>query len=204
MVEKAMSVVSSQLSVVGNGQGRATDYRLPTTDYRRFTILDLCTGSGCIALALAKGFPEADVYGIDISGTAIHYAEKNAWENKIDNVVFLQGSLFEPFKRSEGFDLIISNPPYIKTADINSLQPEVKEWEPVNALDGGTDGLDYYRLITGEAGNFLKDHGILMLELGEESAKPVAEMLARAGFTGIRITKDYAGIERIIQAEWTR
>jgi release factor glutamine methyltransferase len=156
-----------------------------------------------LALALAKEFPDAKFYGTDISRAAINYARKNGDINKIKNVSFFEGHLFEPVssRTSEQlFDFIISNSPYIKTNDIKYLQPEIREWEPINALDGGQDGLDYYRRIIPAAQKFLKDNGILMLELGAGCANDVAGMCERTGYTQIETEKDLAGIERIISA----
>ncbi|MBI4710730.1 MAG: peptide chain release factor N(5)-glutamine methyltransferase, partial [Nitrospirae bacterium] len=93
-------------------------------------------------------------------------------------------------------------PPYIRTGDINTLQPEVKDWEPAMALDGGADGLDFYRKLIPVSGRFLKNNGIIMLELGAGQSADVADMLKASGYEEIEITKDYAGIERIIQATW--
>ena len=172
-----------------------------------FKILDLCTGSGCLALALAGEFPDAQVYGTDISGTALNYSEKNAAINEIKNVTFFKGHLFEPLNTEipeQLFDFIISNPPYIRTDDIKDLQPEIRDWEPVGALDGGQDGLDYYREIIPAARRFLKHRGILMFELGADCANDVAYMMKETGYTDVKVRKDYSGIERIIQARWTK
>ena len=166
------------------------------------SILDLCTGCGCIALALAREFPDAQVYGTDISEIAIRYAKENAKLNKIKNVAFIKGSLFKPVKKSlNTFDLIVSNPPYIKRNDIKNLQIEIKDWEPVKALDGGEDGLDYYRAIIPEAKNYLKECGCLMFELGVSQANGVRKMAEDAGFINISLIKDYAGINRILIAK---
>jgi release factor glutamine methyltransferase len=206
MAEIAIKAVSDQRAVV-SFQKKSEP----------ITILDLCTGSGCLALVLAKEFPDAQVYGVDISDDALSYAKRNAGLNEINNVSFMRGNLMNPFenppespslaKRGKGrffeshfFDLIISNPPYIKTDDVSNLQPEIKDWEPWNALDGGADGLDYYRRIVPEARQFLKDNGILMLEIGIDCADAVTEMFEDAGYSGITLIKDYAGIERIISA----
>ena len=170
-----------------------------------FQIFDLCTGSGCLALALAREFPDAEVYGTDTLEIAIHYAEENAGTNGIKNVTFLRGSLFEPIKKlftshisHFTADLIISNPPYIKREDIKHLQPEIKDWEPVEALDGGEEGFDYYRMIIPEARNYLKDHGYLMFEIGINQVEAIKKMAVDAGFQDISLIKDYAGIERIM------
>ncbi|MDI6729695.1 MAG: peptide chain release factor N(5)-glutamine methyltransferase [Thermodesulfovibrionales bacterium] len=162
----------------------------------RITILDLCTGSGCIAIALAKHLPDADVYGIDKSDTAIHYATRNATENDVRNVHFIKGDLFEPVGKM-AFDCIVSNPPYIKTADIQGLQREIKDYEPVDALNGGEDGLDFYRRIFENAHKFLKENGIIILEIGHDQADDVEKIAMNAGFKNVTFIKDYAGIKRI-------
>jgi len=182
-----------------------TSYKLQVAskdNHSSLNILDLCTGSGCIALALAREFPDAQVYGTDISEIAIRYAKENAKLNKIKNVAFIKGSLFKPVKKSlNTFDLIVSNPPYIKRNDIKNLQIEIKDWEPVKALDGGEDGLDYYRAIIPEAKNYLKECGCLMFELGVSQANGIRKMAEDAGFVNISLIKDYAGINRILIAK---
>jgi len=170
-------------------------------------ILDLCTGSGCLALALAREFPDAHVFGTDISEIALDYSKRNAELNRVNNVEFRRGHLFEPLcgrrDTTPGFDLIISNPPYIRTDEIQTLQPEIRDWEPARALDGGADGLNFYREIISQAGKFLKTNGILMLELGAGCADEAVEMMKAAGYADVELLKDYAGIERIIQGRWT-
>jgi release factor glutamine methyltransferase len=166
----------------------------------KFKFLDLCSGSGCLALALAKEFPEAKVYGTDTSEVAIRYAKENVELNNINNVTFLKGNLFEPLK-SLVFDLIVSNPPYIRKDDIKNLQIEVKDWEPIEALDGGIDGLDYYRLIIPGARGYLKENGYLVLELGVGQSDAVRKLAEDEGFKNISLVKDYAGIERIFIAK---
>ena len=170
-------------------------------------ILDLCTGSGCLALALARAFPDAMVYGTDSEETAISYAVENAKTNTIKNVRFLKGSLFEPIKKRIAstedrpvFDLIISNPPYIRRDDLKKLQPEIKEWEPLPALDGGEDGLDFYSAIISGAAKYLTANGILLFELGIHQAEAVRQMAKGTGFHDISVRNDYAGIERIFIA----
>jgi release factor glutamine methyltransferase len=171
------------------------------------SILDLCTGGGCLALALAKEFPDAKVYGTDTSKVAIQYAKENAKTNRIDNVEFLEGSLFDPIKKLPTvncplftFDLIVSNPPYIRRNDIKNLQLEIKDWEPVEALNGGEDGLDYYRAIIPEAKGYLNEGGYLILEIGASQSREVRRIAEGAGFINISLIKDYAGIERIFVA----
>ncbi|MBI5204538.1 MAG: peptide chain release factor N(5)-glutamine methyltransferase, partial [Nitrospirae bacterium] len=145
-----------------------------------------------------KQFPEADVYGTDISKDAIRYANENAELNAIRNVTFLKGSLFEPLSQLLTFDVIVSNPPYIRSGDMPNLQPEINKWEPRNALDGGEDGLSYYRTILSEARGFLAFSGAVFLEIGEGQAEEVSVIAMQNGFCNISVIKDYAGIERIV------
>jgi release factor glutamine methyltransferase len=181
-------------------QGANAINQQPST-IRRVKILDLCTGSGCIALALARGLSDADVYGTDVSKDALRYAKKNARDNGVKGVTFLEGSLFAPVKRGFRFDLIVSNPPYVRKSDIEGLQREIKEWEPLDALDGGEDGLDFYRMIFSEAPEYLFQDGKIILELGFGQAEEVEKIARRAGFTHLETKKDYAGIDRIFKAK---
>ena len=181
--------------------------RLFTVHCSPFTVLDLCTGSGCLALAIAKRFPDANVYGTDISRDAIRYAKENAELNAIRNVTFLKGSLFEPIKQLVTrhsslvtFDVIVSNPPYIRSGDMPNLQPEINKWEPRNALDGGEDGLSYYRTILSEARGYLMISGVIFLEIGEGQAEEVSGIAMQNGFWNVSVIRDYAGIERIVAA----
>ncbi len=189
MAEHAIKAISSQRPAISRG---------------RFTILDLCAGSGCLALSLARAFPEAKVFGTDISHTALCFARRNAEINAIYSAEFVAGHLFEPFRNKSVFDFIIANPPYIRTKEIQTLQPEIRDWEPVNALDGGTDGLDFYRGIIPGARTFLADSGILMLELGAGCAHDVVNLFEDAGYTDIGTREDYGGIQRIVQATWIK
>lgn len=159
-------------------------------------ILDLCTGSGCIALALSKEFPNAIVYGVDTSSIAIDYAKRNALENKIKNVHFFKSDLFSEMKGLT-FDCIVSNPPYIKSGDIPFLQKEIKDYEPIEALDGGENGLDFYRRILKEARKFLNEKGFVVLEIGSGQDTCVKEIAIENGFKHIRFIEDYSKIKRI-------
>lgn len=201
LAEEAIKAVQRSAFSV---QRKSKDSELQTSN-SELRILDLCTGSGCLALAIAKHFPDADVYGTDISKDAIRYANENAELNAIKNVTFLKGSLFEPIKQimfsgvqSFKFDVIVSNPPYIRSGDMPNLQPEINKWEPRNALDGGEDGLSYYRTILSEARRYLMLKGSIFLEIGEGQAKEVSGIAMQNGFCNISVVKDYAGIERIV------
>ena len=160
------------------------------------SLLDIGVGSGCIAVALAKALPLAEIYGVETSPAALALAQRNA-ERHSARITFFEGSLFEPFKEQR-FDLIVSNPPYIPTADLETVQPEVRDFEPIAALDGGKDGLDFYRAIVPEAVDHLTPGGLLLVEVGIGQAEPVSELFCRAGFKGLFSSKDPAGVERVV------
>ncbi|WP_026841193.1 peptide chain release factor N(5)-glutamine methyltransferase [Citrifermentans bremense] len=161
------------------------------------SILDIGTGSGCVAVAVAKALPEAEVYTVDVSADAIEVARGNAERNGV-SVQFFQGSLFEPFA-GKRFDMLVSNPPYIISADLATLQQEVRDFEPVGALDGGGDGLDFYRRITADAPAYLNPGGWLLFEVGAGQAGEVLELLTSGGFSNERFSQtDPAGIERVV------
>jgi release factor glutamine methyltransferase len=160
------------------------------------TVLDIGVGSGCIALALARSLPEADVCGVEKSPEALKLAQRNA-ENLGVRVTLCEGSLFEPFL-GQRFDLVVSNPPYIPTADLAGLQPEVRDYEPLGALDGGADGLDFYRAIIASAPQHLNPGGWLMVEVGIDQSMAVSELFAATGFTEIFIARDPQQIERVV------
>ncbi len=172
---------------------KISDFRFQISDLK---IIDLCCGSGCIALALAKSFPEVEVYATDISDDALRYARDNAHINNIENVFFQNGHLFEPVK-GERFHLIISNPPYIKSGDIENLQPEIKLYEPRDAIDGGEDGLDCYREILSQAKDYLYPKGLIMFEIDENQGVILKELAKSYGFKKIKIKKDYSQKNRI-------
>lgn len=160
-------------------------------------ILDLCTGSGCIATAIARNLPSAKVVASDISAPAMRYAIENAGLNGTGNLVFVQGDLFEPVS-GESFHLIVSNPPYVKGDDLTGLQKEVSCYEPPEALDGGMDGLDFYRRILKAAPKHLKDRGYLVLELGLGQGIAVGEVAGECGLRVVKVLKDLSGIERVM------
>lgn len=159
-------------------------------------VLDIGSGSGCVAIALARSLPGATVVSVDISSEALELARGNAALNSV-SVDFRQGSLFEPVK-GERFDLVVSNPPYIPAADIESLQPEVRDYEPRSALDGGADGFDFYRSIIPAAPDHLTPGGWLLLEVGIGQSAAVTEIFAKNGFSAIFSAKDPGGIERVV------
>ena len=162
-------------------------------------VLDIGTGSGCIAIVLSKHLPGAKVVAVDLSEQALAVARRNALKNGAD-VEFLSGSLFEPVG-GRTFDLIVSNPPYIPTADIDTLEPEVRFWDPLQALDGGADGLDFYRKLIPAATDFLRPDGALLLEIGIGQARDVVDIFRECGGYGpVGTMHDMGGIERIVYA----
>ena len=162
-------------------------------------ILDVCTGSGAIAVSLAKYIKNSNVMAIDISKEALKIAEKNAFNNNV-NIKFIESDLFNNLEEND-FDIIVSNPPYIRENVINELSIEVKH-EPKIALDGGKDGLDFYRKLSSESYKYLKEDGYLCLEIGYDQKKEVIEILKNEKkYKNIYSTKDLFGNDRIIIAQ---
>ena len=160
-------------------------------------ILDIGLGSGAIAIALAKENSEATVRGIDISPEAVAIAVENARENEVaGRTEFLVENLAD-FSGGP-YDLIVSNPPYIPYGDLAGLMPEVRDFEPVGALDGGADGLDAYRAILQQAPGQLVDGGWLLVEIGINQVEDVTRLFTEAGFVDIQIRDDYGGIPRVV------
>ena len=177
------SLLAERAVAIGRGRGG-------------FSMLDLCCGSGCIAVVCALRLPGADVTACDLSDAAIGVAKDNAGRLGA-GVRFLRGDLFAAVDGMR-FDVIASNPPYIPTADCGTLQPEVLA-EPRAALDGGADGLDFYRRIAREAPDHLRGEGTLLLEVGLGQADAVMRLLDRSGFTDITAADDLAGIPRMVE-----
>lgn len=161
-------------------------------------VLDLCTGSGCIAVSLKKNRPLLSVTGSDISKAALLTAKENGKLNGTD-VSWVRSDLFDNLPGK--YDLIVSNPPYIRTAVIPTLQPEVADYEPKEALDGHEDGLHFYRRIAVEAAGHLEDKGVLLFEIGSDQGEEVKALLLEQGFEGIEIKRDLAGLCRVVIAE---
>ncbi|MCX5751573.1 MAG: peptide chain release factor N(5)-glutamine methyltransferase [Candidatus Saganbacteria bacterium] len=181
--------------LVENLLRKITEHSARNTEHR---ILDIGTGSGCIAIALAKDLPNAQVYAVDFSVKALRVAKKNAKKYELSKrIKFLRSNLFQKLKGLK-FDLIVSNPPYIPSKVIPKLDKNVKDYEPIKALDGGNDGLDIIRKIIQQAPGYLAPNGILALEIGFGQAKAVQKLATKAGFKNTQIIKDWAGIDRIV------
>lgn len=173
LVEEALKVISSGMKV-----------------------LDLCTGSGCILISLAKNAAGIQCFGSDISKQALLVAKENAKLNEVE-AEWIRSDLFENIDGT--FDLIVSNPPYIATGEIPILMPEVRDFEPVEALDGKEDGLYFYRKIVEKSPEFFNPEGYLYMEIGCEQGKAVSDMMKQAGFTDVMVIKDLAGLDRVVK-----
>ena len=171
---------------------------LKTTDkIKHIKILDIGTGSGCIAISLAFYIKNCYIEAVDISGDAINLAKHNAALNGVDNrITFILSDLFEDIGNNK-FDIIVSNPPYIEKKQIDNLQTEVKDYEPILALDGGADGLDFYRKIIGKAVYYLNNNGLLAFEIGYNQAKDVT-CLMEQNFSKIEVIKDLDKNDRVV------
>ena len=181
-------LVENVISIVENTQKNCQ---------KEIEILDLCTGSGIIGICLKKNLQNVKVYVSDISEDALDVAKKNSIQNNVE-ISFIKSNLFDEI--NEKFDIIVSNPPYIESNAIEGLSNEVKN-EPKIALDGGKDGLDFYRKIIKEAPNFLNKIGVLALEIGYNQKDAVEKMLKTYKYKNIQIKKDLSNIDRVIIGE---
>lgn len=162
-------------------------------------VLDLGTGSGCVAVCLAHMAKGATVTAVDVSPDAVAVATRNAKRNGVaERVQFKVGNLFAPVEPGTTFDVIVSNPPYIPPSEIETLMPEVKDHEPRIALDGGTDGLSFYRRLTAECRGWLKPGGMLAVEIGHTQDGAVRELFESCGLQNVKLVKDRAGRPRVV------
>lgn len=163
-------------------------------------ILDMCTGSGCILLSLLHYSNDCEGLGVDLSAEALKVAGRNVLKvltpEKAEHAHFLQSDLFE---KVEGkFEIIVSNPPYIASAEVEKLMPEVRDHEPRMALDGTEDGLHFYRRIIEEAGKHLVSSGMLFLEIGYDQGQAASELMREHGYREVQVVQDYAGLDRVV------
>lgn len=166
----------------------------------RMRILDMCTGSGCILLSLLHYSNDCEGLGVDLSAEALEVAGRNVLKvltpEKAEHAHFLQSDLFE---KVEGkFEIIVSNPPYIASAEVEKLMPEVRDHEPRMALDGTEDGLHFYRRIIKEAGKHLVNSGMLFFEIGYDQGQAVSELMRAQGYREVQVVQDYAGLDRVV------
>lgn len=173
---------------------------------RGVRVLDMCTGSGCILLSILKMCPGAEGVGCDISGDALTVAEKNAKRLELE-AEWIRSDLFTEFAQGQDsmkYDVIISNPPYIRTADIEDLQEEVRFHDPRIALDGGEDGLYFYRKIIEGSIPYIQDGGFLLFEIGCDQGGDVAALMKGYGYESIRVKKDLAGLDRVVSGIYNK
>lgn len=159
------------------------------------SVIDMCTGSGCIIISLAKYQDLKKAVGVDLSEKALKVAAKNATKHNL-NVEFIQSNLFDNIDGV--YDVVVSNPPYIPTEEIRNLMPEVRDHEPIMALDGDKDGLAFYRRIAIQVKDHLSQNGYIFLEIGYNQGLEVKEILQTAGFDDVEVLKDLCGLDRVV------
>lgn len=171
---------------------------------RRASLLDMCTGSGCIAISLMRLGDFCSAAAADVSRQALETAAENArLLLKGERMVrFVESDMLEAFGPEERFDVIVSNPPYIPTGVIEGLEPEVRDHEPRLALDGAEDGLKFYRILAEKGREHLAAGGYIYMEIGWDQAAPVTELFGEAGYREITVTRDMAGLNRVVRAVW--
>lgn len=166
--------------------------------YPGMKVLDMCTGSGCILISILKNVVDVEGYGYDISKQALIVAKENAKRNEV-SAVFERSNLFEAVEGT--FDVIVSNPPYIRTEDIVTLMPEVAQFEPIEALDGKEDGLYFYRKMVKDAKEHLAPGGVMLFEIGYDQGKDVSDMMRYAGYQNVKVIQDLAHKDRVVVGE---
>jgi release factor glutamine methyltransferase len=189
------------------GEHRTSNIEHPTSNAGNTMVLDFGTGSGCIAIALAAKCPNAKILALDVSAEALEVAKQNAARNNVaERIEFVLGDGFSIVRQTGKlpvplFDLIISNPPYIPSAEIETMEPEVRDYDPRGALDGGADGLDFYRRFAVEAREFLKPDGKIMLEFGDSQADAIKNIFEKQNWIVEAIREDYTQRQRILTAK---
>ena len=164
-------------------------------------VLDMCTGSGCIAISLSKFAKDCEYHAVDLSAKAIETAKKNAEKNEV-KIKFIESDLFD--KVEDQYDVIVSNPPYIRTSVIEELQNEVKSHDPYMALDGKEDGLFFYKKIIERASDYLNDGSWLLFEIGHDQREEVEELMKEQNFKEIFAKKDLAGLDRVVAGMYNK
>lgn len=168
------------------------------------SVIDIGAGSGAIGVTLGLELPQAHVYATDISKAAVYMATENAKKHHLNRYLVLLGNLADPLKELDlmgKVDVWVSNPPYIPSNQLQDLMPDVRDFEPHLALDGGEDGLDFYRALVREALVFLRPGGLLVFEIGADQGEAVAELMRKAGFRHVTVVPDLAGLDRVVSGE---
>lgn len=194
------TLVEEAAKTIQNTPARKLTFMEKLRGSKEWDVLDLCCGSGAIGISLAKICSNIKVTASDISPEAIAVATENAASLRA-KVKFVEGDMFEPLNGKK-FDMIVTNPPYIRTAMISILQEEVKNHEPLTALDGGRDGLNFYRIIVKKAAEHLKPEGFLMMEIGHDQGEDLRKMLKDDGrYTPAEVIKDLPGKDRVVKCK---
>lgn len=194
------TLVEEAAKTIQNTPARKLTFMERLRGSKEWDVLDLCCGSGAIGISLAKICSNIKVTASDISPEAIAIAAENAASLRA-KIKFVEGDMFKPFNGKK-FDMIVTNPPYIRTAMISILQEEVKNHEPLAALDGGRDGLNFYRIIVKEAAEHLKPEGFLMMEIGHDQGEDLRKMLKDDGrYTPAEVIKDLPGKDRVVKCK---
>lgn len=194
------TLVEEAAKTIQNTPARKLTFMEKLRGNKEWDVLDLCCGSGAVGISLAKICSNIKVTASDISPEAIAIAAENAASLRA-KVKFVEGDMFKPFNGRK-FDMIVTNPPYIRTAMISILQEEVKNHEPLAALDGGRDGLNFYRIIVKEAAEHLKPEGFLMMEIGHDQGEDLRKMLKDDGrYTPAEVIKDLPGKDRVVKCK---
>lgn len=195
LVEEALKLLKQEENRRRAPGGEPADSAVEENN-RKLSVLDLCTGSGCIAVSLKAFCPEMAVTACDISGEALMLARRNAERNHTE-IRFLESDLFSGI--TGRFGMIVSNPPYIPSGEIPGLMPEVRDHEPLTALDGGADGLYFYRKIIEESAGYLFPGGWLMFEIGYDQGEAVSRCMREHHFTETEVVRDLAGLDRVVK-----
>ncbi|MEZ3487704.1 MAG: peptide chain release factor N(5)-glutamine methyltransferase [Lachnospiraceae bacterium] len=203
LVEEAVGIILQTAVLEESAGGDEEGAQIcGSPEYGKVRVLDMCTGSGCILLSILKLCPQAEGEGCDISKDALAVARRNAGRLKVD-ARWICSDLFENWGPRR-YDVIVSNPPYIRTEDIEGLKEEVRVHDPRIALDGGADGLCFYRRIIEGSVSHIEDGGYLLFEIGCDQGKDVAELMESRGYQDVVIKKDLPGLDRVVMGRYNK
>jgi len=195
--------VDSRVLIPRPDSERLVDVAVETADREReIKIADLCTGSGCVALALARSLPEARIIAVDVSADALEVARRNVEDNGLaERITLMEGDLAAPLREAGlagTLDMIVSNPPYVRSDEVERLAVEIRDHEPREALVAGAEGTEFHRRIAGESPEMLRGGGTLVMEIGEDQGAAVTDIMEKAGFREVTLTKDFSGRNRVV------